>query len=147
MKFTWGTGIALTLIVFVLTMAFAVYKVMQQDFDLVTSDYYEEELVYQKKIDQQENALALGEPAKITVLQDGLSITLPEKLQGQSGDLKIEMYCVTNEDLDFSIVKNQWSAADLQVKHENLGTGKWIAKITFSLPDIAYYFEPEIYLP
>lgn len=147
MKFTWGTGIALTLIAFVLAMAFAVYKVMQQDFDLVTSDYYEQELIYQEKIDQKSNALALGEVVTLKPSDEGLLITMPSKLKGHSGDLHIQMYCVTDDELDFEFSKEKWDVEDIFIKHENLQSGKWIAKITFSDSDKAYYFEPEIFLP
>lgn len=147
MKFTWGTGIALTLIAFVLAMAFAVYKVMQQDFDLVTSDYYEQELIYQEKIDQKTNALALGELAELKLSEEGLLIVMPSKLKGQSGDLHIQMYCVTDDELDFEFNKDKWDVEDFFIKHENLQSGKWIAKITFTDSEKAYYFEPEVFLP
>lgn len=147
MKFTWGTGIALTLTAFVLAMAFAVYKVMQQDFDLVTSDYYEQELIYQEKIDQKSNALALGEKVKLKISEEGLLIQMPAKLKGHPGDLQVQMYCVTDDELDFEFSKEHWDVEDLFIKHENLQSGKWIAKITFTDSEKAYYFEPEIYLP
>lgn len=147
MKFTWGTGIALTLGAFVLTMAFAVYKVMQQDFDLVTSDYYEKELVYQEKIDQKSNALALGERALLKASEEGILVILPSALKGTQGNLNIEMYCVTDEDLDFTVDMPSWQVDDLFIKHQNLQTGKWIAKITYHNNDKGYFFEPEIYLP
>ena len=147
MKFTWGTGIALTLTAFVLAMAFAVYKVMQQDFDLVTSDYYEKELIYQEKIDQKSNALALGEKAVLKLSEKGLLIEMPPKLKGKSGKLEVQMYCVTDEELDFEFNKEPWTVEDIFFTHENFKTGKWIAKITFMAKDKGYYFEPEIYIP
>ncbi len=147
MKFTWGTGIAITLIAFVLTMSFAVYKVMTQDFDLVTSDYYEQELVYQDKIDQKENALALGEPAKMKLTEGGLVLSLPAVLKGKYGHLELQMYCVNNEDLDFMLTKERWQVEDLTLKHQNIGSGKWIAKLTFKGEEKTFYFEPEIHLP
>lgn len=147
MKFTWGTGIALTLTAFVLAMAFAVYKVMQQDYDLVTTDYYEQELIYQQKIDQKNNALSLGEAVKLEPTVEGVFIGMPEKLKGQVGDLEIEMYCVTDDELDFLVSEPGWTADDLSVKHSNLKSGKWIAKITFIVGETGYYFEPDIYLP
>jgi hypothetical protein len=147
MKFTWGTGITLTLIGFVMAMAFAVYKVMQEDFDLVTSDYYEQELIYQKKIDQKSNALALGEVVALKFSEEGLFIKMPSKLKGRLGDLHIQMYCVTDDELDFEFSKETWDVEDILIKHKNLQSGKWIAKITFSDGEKAYYFEPEIFLP
>ncbi|MDZ7847906.1 MAG: FixH family protein [Owenweeksia sp.] len=59
MKLNWGTGIAIVLILFAISMGYAVYKAVQQNYDLVTTDYYAEELAYQEKIDQKKNGLAL----------------------------------------------------------------------------------------
>ena len=146
MKFNWGTGIAITLTVFILAMAFAVYKAVQQDFDLVTTDYYEEELKYQEKIDQKENALSLGETIKLKAAEGGILMLIPEKLKGQEGILDVEMYCVTDDEKDFRIDKPKWSAQDLLIEHEHLNSGRWIAKVTFTDSEKKYYFEPEIFL-
>ena len=56
MKWNWGTGIAITLVLFIGLMSFMVFKSTQQRFDLVSENYYEEELNYQEVIDQKRNS-------------------------------------------------------------------------------------------
>ena len=69
-KWNWGTGLAIALGLFVLSMGYTMYLVFQQRFDLVTTNYYEEELAYQETIDRKEQALKLNESCKLE-LKDG----------------------------------------------------------------------------
>lgn len=147
MKFNWGTGITIVLIAFAIGMGYAVYKAVQQDYDLVTSDYYTEELAYQDRIDEQRNALRLGEPVTLTLSEAGLLLKMPESLKGQQADAHLEMYCVTEADNDFSMEKADWTVADLAIPASRLKSGKWVAKLTLMVNDTGYYFDPEILIP
>lgn len=51
MKINWGTGLAITLGIFAFGMGFTVYQATQSEHDLVTRDYYQQELAYQSTID------------------------------------------------------------------------------------------------
>lgn len=46
MKFNWGHGIVLALLLFMLSMAYAVYKSMQNDYVYESKNYYQESVVY-----------------------------------------------------------------------------------------------------
>ncbi|MCB9190933.1 MAG: FixH family protein [Flavobacteriales bacterium] len=52
----WGTRITLFYGSFVAFMLFMVVMAVQQDFDLVADNYYEQEIAYQDRIDQMNNA-------------------------------------------------------------------------------------------
>ena len=65
MKLSWGYKITLVYIAFVAGMGFLVFKASSQKFDLVTKDYYEQELKYQQVIDQAANSSRLSEPVTI----------------------------------------------------------------------------------
>ncbi len=147
MKFNWGTGIAIVLGLFAISMGYAVYKAVQQDYDLVTTDYYAEELVYQKRIDEKRNALHLGEEARLQLSEAGLMIHMPEALKGKMSSARVEMYCVTEADNDFSLQKEEWQVANLAIPAAKLSSGKWVAKITVYIEDVGYYFDPEITIP
>ena len=59
MKINWGTGIVLAFIGFIaFIMYFVISMNINKDYqhDLVTDDYYKEELEYQNDIDKEENA-------------------------------------------------------------------------------------------
>ena len=57
----WGWKIALLFSGFVLFILFLVFKSVQQDFYLVSKDYYKQEIEYQKVIDGMKNAQLLGD--------------------------------------------------------------------------------------
>ena len=60
MKLSWGYKIAFVYIIFVAGIGFLVFKASSQKFDLVTKDYYDQELKYQEVIDQAANTAMLG---------------------------------------------------------------------------------------
>lgn len=147
MKFNWGTGIAIVLGLFAISMGYAVYKAVQQDYDLVTTDYYTEELAYQKRIDQKSNALRLNEEVKLTLSEAGLHIAMPPSLKDKEATGRIEMYCITEADNDFTLEKEAWIVTDLAIPANKLPSGRWTAKVTLHVDDKGYYFDPEIQIP
>lgn len=59
MKFTWGHGIVAALLLFTLSMAFAVYKSMQNDYVYESKDYYQESVVYDEVLAAEQWAKSL----------------------------------------------------------------------------------------
>ena len=67
MKFNWGYKIVLVYSVFVAGILYLVVQSSRQQMDLVTDDYYAQEIRYQEKIDQSKRASALSEPIRYQV--------------------------------------------------------------------------------
>ena len=61
MKFNWGTGIAIFLILFIGALIWVLYQSRQVDNSLVSDTYYQEDLMYQKKYEKLENYAKLTE--------------------------------------------------------------------------------------
>ena len=51
-KFNWGTGILITIIVFMIVPIGTVVFLMNQDVDLVATDYYNKGIQHQEQIDR-----------------------------------------------------------------------------------------------
>ena len=64
-KWNWGTGILLSIIVFMAILIGIVYVFMNQDVDLVTKDYYGKELRYQDQINKINNTSESGKEVGI----------------------------------------------------------------------------------
>lgn len=83
----WGHGIAIFFSCFVAFMLFMVVKSFQQNIDLVTENYYEQELQYQHQIEKIRNTQKLEESVKITSEQGkGIQLSFPRleaPIQGQ----------------------------------------------------------------
>jgi len=74
MKMNWGTGILVLIILFFITMFVMVYIAFNQRVDLVTKNYYEKELAYQKDINMQQNELDLKNSVIIEQIPGKISI-------------------------------------------------------------------------
>ena len=84
MKFNWGTGITIFIVLFVVSMSAMVFKASQQNVDLVTEDYYEKELAFQDL--KNKEALVLShfkEQISYKIENDKLQLIFPSKVEGE----------------------------------------------------------------
>ncbi len=89
MKLTWGTGIWAFYGLFVLMILAMVGMSIVQKIDLVTDNYYEEEVQFQGKIDKINRAKQLATPLSWEVTEAGIRIHYPTELKGISGKINL----------------------------------------------------------
>lgn len=140
MKWNWGTGIALTFIIFCALIIAAVARSFQENVDLVTEEYYKEELVYQKHIDREKNA----QEAKnlIEVNTSGKSLSINFLGEGHlSGE--VHFYRPDNPGLDqtFAIDKRE-----MIFDKAKLIAGKYKVKISWTDSGKDFYREETIFI-
>lgn len=102
----WGKGIVVAIVLFISFIMFLVITMTttkEYDHDLVTEDYYEKELKYQEKIDASQNAKDLGEKFAFKKTDEGLEITFPKKLQGETLEGTVFLYRPSDKQLDFEV--------------------------------------------
>lgn len=104
MRISWGYKIFIAYTTFAAGILFLAYKASQQNFDLVTENYYDAELKYQAVIDEKTNASLLSEPPKISHTVNSLSVQLPREFA--SRDVKGEIYLYRPSDATKDIRKN-----------------------------------------
>lgn len=144
LTFNWGTGIALTLVIFAGLMGFMVNKAMQQDFDLVSENYYAEEIDYQNIINQKRNALNLEGKASISATEEAVYLNLPKDFEDKTKTFTTLMYCEQEADNDFTFEHTQTTANQFEIPFTLISEGKWIAKVKLNCDGVDYYFDPEI---
>ncbi len=147
MKFNWGTGLVIVLGIFIIGMGTVTYKALNQRHDLVTTDYYQQELAYQNTIDAKKNAEALSENCHLEQIEGDWYLKFPKDLAQESAMLKVELYYPTMAERDFNIEKEDWTVKSLSLPSEKMASGKWIAKVNLSIADKDYYFETETLIP
>lgn len=136
-KWNWGTKIMLVYVGFVLFMLSFVYFSSQQKFDLVTPDYYAQELKYQQVIDGQNNTNALEKPMQIEEVNNSIVIALPIGASDIKGT--IQFYRPNNADLDFNLVLN--GSGTIAVPKDRLKSGIYKVKATWTTGGKAYFDE------
>lgn len=142
MQFNWGTKIAIVYLLFVAGILFLVMQSSRQKIDLVTPDYYEQEIKYQERIDQSKRADALT--GKLTVDRSGDSLTLrfPEELAEKAIRGDVWIYNPADESLDVKTSFETRNGQHLLVLPANRNRkGMFIVKTGWTCEGIEYYTE------
>lgn len=144
MKFNWGHGITLTLVLFGALMITMVYKSSQQRIDLVTEDYYNTEDAYQERMQRKQRGQALEGTFELNRTADGIEIQLPEGLDSSLIEGTVYFYNPTDKRLDFegALIMGQHHQP---IALPNIAGGRWTVKV--DIPgDSGYYFEQNVFL-
>lgn len=95
----WGNRLVLVFTGFAALIGTMVYKAVHTKFDLVSKDYYSDELKYQEKIDGNNNALTAGK-LDIAATSGKVLIKLPPSLATIVISADAWFYCKTNAAFD-----------------------------------------------
>ena len=146
MKINWGTGIVIAFIGFI---GFIMYFVItmntneKYDHDLVTDDYYHEELNYQKAIDKEANSKSLVDNIKWEKTTEGILLTFPQELEIEKIKGKVFLYRPSNKQLDFE-TPISLSNHNLLIPDNRLLDGRWNIYVDWQYNDTAYLYKKEI---
>jgi hypothetical protein len=88
----WGLKIACLYGGFVLVIGGLVYGSMRQQFDLVTDDYYKQEIAYQQVLDAGKNQSRLSAPVKLTQTGTQLQLEFPQDFAGKHLSGSVQFY-------------------------------------------------------
>jgi nitrogen fixation protein FixH len=100
MHISWGIKIAMLYCGFVALIIIMVSMAMNQKIDLVSKDYYEQELNYQKKIDKTNRSHALHEQLSWQVMAHAVVFKFPEQFKGQAIKGSIYFFRPSDETMD-----------------------------------------------
>lgn len=112
-KFTWAHGVIVALgcfIIFILGIIFFGSRMLfpngDSNSELVTENYYEDELVYQKVIDAKKNADQLPQKLQYAQLPEGIKITFPSDITNDNAKINYYLYRTNDKTQDrFGSVK------------------------------------------
>jgi hypothetical protein len=141
----WGNRIALVITLFVAGILFMVFKAGTFNTDLVATDYYEQELQYQKVIDAGERADNLSSQVKVNQLSNQLEILLPEEMQGKTVSADIWLYCVADKSKDRR-KKMQTNDGKLFIELLPANKGAYEIKLDWESEKVSYYFKEKLKL-
>ncbi len=147
LKFSWGTGIVLAFAAFITFILYFVYIAStdnQANHDLVTREYYKEELVYQKEIDAEKNALAYAREITTKKTEEGLQIVFPENFEFNGIEANVSLYRPSNKHLDFDLPVSL-SKPHLLIPDKQLLDGRWDIRIRWSADGRDYLVKKSIH--
>jgi nitrogen fixation protein FixH len=142
---SWGYKIALTYLSFVGGICFMIYKTTQAKSDLVTPDYYAQELKYQDKLDESKRAAALSESLQVTHKDGSLVVRFPKDFTGKEKTGTVLLYCPSDENKDLS--KDIKAVSDqMVIPLVPKNKGWYQVQINYKVEGVSYYFEQKILL-
>ncbi len=101
-NFTWGHGVAVALgafIIFILSLIF-LFTRNWKNSELITENYYEEELLYQNVIDAKANADNLSEKPKYQQDSSGIKVIFPADYNNSNTQFRIDLHRAEDKNLD-----------------------------------------------
>jgi len=146
MKINWGTGIMLAFIAFI---SFIMYFVItmstnkKYEHDLVTEDYYGQELEFQEEINKEIHSQTLQQDLIWKRSNDGLVVVFPKTLDSQEISGKVILYRPSDKRLDFEaniLISNH----SMLIPNKRLIGGRWNLKVDWAYRGDAYLYKTEI---
>lgn len=140
---SWGNKLVVVFVLFALLIGTLVYKAMHTKYELVSKDYYTEELRYQDKIDGKNNAAKIG---SVSVTQDAetVQIDLPAEMKGRKIAGEAWFYCKTDAQKDRKIALETDADGRQIILKKQLAKGVFELKLNWQAGDEKYYTEQNI---
>jgi hypothetical protein len=144
MTFNWGHKITLAFSAFVVFIFVMVYKAVKSDFQLVTKEYYKDELAYQEVIDGTNKANQLSTAVSIQQLGDQLIIQLPTEMKQQTVTGSIWLYCPSEDKNDRRLALIVDEDGKQIISTNTIAAAGYLAKIRWQVNNHTYYTEQRI---
>jgi FixH len=141
----WGNRLLITFIVFGAGISYMVYRSMHVNSELVETDYYKNELIYQQVIDATNRANALLSTVKLMQAKEGnILLQLPEEMKNKNISGDIWFYCAYDEAKDKKLPLAINADGMQSFRAGILTTGFYTARISWSEGVQKYYTEKPI---
>jgi len=146
-KINWGTAMVIAMVLFMAFILQFVYRSIALDkyeHQLVSEDYYKDELYYQQEIDKMNNASKLIQNVKVDRVGEGMLVSFPDEMTFTEITGIVYFQRPSDERLDFQ--KNiSLSDHNVLITDDKLINGKWKVKIDWKYGDDEYLFKEAIF--
>jgi hypothetical protein len=144
MKFNWGTGIFLTIILFLIGMITLVIISSMQPLNLVSPDYYPKGIDYQNQINRISRAKNLKQPLRITQSGDEIIIQFPAIDSVHKPEGKVLLFFPIDNHLDREVEIETDDSLYQHISKKGLLRSRCIVKVTWTHDTLDYYVEEEL---
>jgi hypothetical protein len=141
MKLNWGTGIVITIIIFLLISFAMIFHFMNQKVDLVTDNYYEKTLVYQKNIDEAERSREFDKDIKFEYSNNKLKFIFPDSVAKAMNDGAIYFYRPSDSAKDFKTHFYLDEKSEMMYDLSKIEKGYWKVQIKWLMNEETYSVE------
>lgn len=146
MKINWGWAVVIALASFMLFISVIVFQLLfkkEYDHELVSKNYYKDELLYQLEVTKLENAKKLPQDIEVKNVDGKLTVVFPENMNYSEIQGTVFLQYVIDEQQDFElplVLNNQ----NFAVESEKLVKGLWYIKVAWSYQNVSYLYKNKI---
>lgn len=141
MKIGWGWKIMALYGAFVLMIAGLVTASSRQKIDLVSPDYYKQEIGYQAVLNANKNQSALSATPRVYATATEVVVELPAELEKKVLAGNIHLYAPVNKDWDKNI---EVKTSRITIPRSTLQKIVYELKISYSADGKEYYYETRL---
>ena len=146
-KNLWPLGIVFTFILFVCATVGLVVLACSHKTDLVSTDYYEQEIRFQEHLDRLARAKELGTQVSYEPTTRKIRICLPNEQAGKGVSGSIQLYRPSATGLDRKINFEPDTRGTQFVDAGGLQPGLWKVRVAWSAAKQDYFVEENIRIP
>lgn len=143
-KFNWGTGILITIIVFMIITLGTIFTFMNEKVDLVTDNYYEKELKYQQQIDKLTRTHEMRMDVEIQLTNEGIVLTFPDSIIGGQISGNVFLYRPSDSNYDVKLPIQDLKNNQMIITTEKIIKGFWKVKVEWSANNDSFFSEKSI---
>ncbi len=142
MKFNWGTGIFLFLVIFVsLGIAF-VYFAFHQEINLVHEDYYQKGVDFDQEIAIEKRSADFYDKIKISKTQNDVIVVFDDDIKDKVVNIEYYFYSPSDKNYDVKVQKKN-AKNEFSIPKNKFTAGRFIVKISFVIDGIKYRVDKE----
>lgn len=140
MTINWGAKIAILYLGFVSLIVTLVVLSSMKKLDLVTADYYQQELQFQQKLDAAKNMTELKEPIQLERSSGALLLHFPASFSGAMKNISIQFYAPSSSAKDYRI-DLKTTENEVRIPQEKLANVPYKVRVNWMADGKAYYQE------
>ena len=137
----WGNKLILVFIVFGGMISYMVYRCMQTPVNLVSEQYYKDELAYQQVIDGTKLANALSGKVELALVPAGIRVGLPQEMRGRPVKGMIFFYCPSDVTRDRRIPLGMGTTGEQEIGKGVVSSGHYMVKVSWETGGVNYFME------
>jgi hypothetical protein len=142
----WPWAIVLTFVLFISGTVSLVVMACSQKVDLVSANYYEQELQFQGQLDRLNRTQRLGAPATVSYdpARKAITFRLPPEHQDRKVTGRLDLYrpSASGQDRQLALLTDNRGMQTIDAA--NLGAGLWKVRVTWQVDGKEYFVEQQV---
>jgi len=143
MKFNWGTGILIILILFLIACAVFITFAMRQDVNLVHRDYYEKGVDYTDQMDVNARSAVLTDSIQVLLKDDYLQVDFEKSIVSKLDSGKVLLYRPSSSKMDITFPMI-FTENSLNINRSNMVSGRYILKLSWYSKGLKYEIDKPV---